>query len=553
MTALPESGAAGSIPRADRWVLRAGWDIHDLATLLLLAALAAIVLLTFQHYAISNDEEIQQKYGELIIAYYASGLTDRALFELSNLYLYGGLFDVLVTFIAKLVPIDVYSLRHIVSALIGIGGIAAAAATARLIAGPRAGLLAAVMLTLCGVWYGAMFNHTKDIPFAAAMIGALYFLLRLTRDLPRPRWRDVVLFGLLLGAALGLRAMGLLLVGYAGAAVLLQLFARDFPDWRARFNFAGRSALALAPAMLIGYAIMVAAWPWAALAPLNPIRGLLTFANFKYEISTLFAGKSYYMGDIPREYIPAYILIKLPLIIFPGVALALVFAAVSRLARPVLSDRARWEIGFVAFAAAFPVACQVIGRGPAFTGMRHFLFVVPPLAVLAGIGFDLALTSLQRWRPAALAAAAVLVAAMIWNASVLVRLHPHQYLYYNALVGGLAGADGRYDTDYWVNIVPEAMTKLRAYLANETRSEPEPPVYFASVCGEKLPLEKVMGPRFQWTDDWDIAHFFISPTHNHCDAIMAGEVIVRIERLGALIGVVKDRRALIKSGAAKKP
>jgi hypothetical protein len=33
---------------------------------------------------------------------------------------------------------------------------------------------------------------------------------------------------------------------------------------------------------------------------------------------------------------------------------------------------------------------------------------------------------------------------------------------------------------------------------------------------------------------------------------MAGEVIVRIERLGALIGVVKDRRALIKSGAAKK-
>jgi hypothetical protein len=102
------------------------------------------VLLTFQHYAISNDEEIQQKYGELIIAYYASGLTDRALFELSNLYLYGGLFDIVVTFMAKVVPIDVYSLRHILSALIGIGGIAAAGATARLIAGPRAGLLTAV-------------------------------------------------------------------------------------------------------------------------------------------------------------------------------------------------------------------------------------------------------------------------------------------------------------------------------------------------------------------------------------------------------------------------
>ena len=32
-----------------------------------------------------------------------------------------------------------------------------------------------------------MFNHTKDIPFAAAMMGATFFLLRAARDLPRPR------------------------------------------------------------------------------------------------------------------------------------------------------------------------------------------------------------------------------------------------------------------------------------------------------------------------------------------------------------------------------
>ncbi len=548
MTAVP-----GSTKPARQWRFRpAGFDVYDLATFLLLAALVVLVLLTYQHYAISNDEEIQQKYGELIIAYYLSGFTNRALFELSNLYLYGGLFDVLVTLLGKAVPIDVYSIRHIVSALTGIGGIAATWATARLIAGPRAGLIAAVMLTLCGIWYGAMFNHTKDIPFAAAVIGALYFLLRLARDLPHPRRRDVIAFGLLLGAALGLRAMGLLLVGYAGAAVLLQLAAHDLAGWRERFAFAGRSALALTPALLIGYAIMLAAWPWAALAPLNPIRGLLAFAYFNYEISTLFAGKSYYMGDIPRVYIPVYILIKLPLLIFAGVALSLLFLTAPRLAPPALSARARREIAFVAFTAAFPVICQVIGRGPAFSGMRHFLFVVPSLAVLAGIGFDATLASLQRWRPAALAAAVALIAAVLWNAGMLVRLHPHQYLYYNALVGGLAGADGRYDTDYWVNIVPEAMTKLKAHLASNPRSEAEPPIYFASVCGEKLPLQKVMGPRFQWTDDWDIAHFFISPTHNSCDSIMEGEVIVRIERVGALVGVVKDRRALIKTGVAKK-
>ena len=37
-----------------------------------------------------------------------------------------------------------------------------------------------------------MFNHTKGIPLAAFMAGAMYFLIRAARDLPTPRMRDVV-------------------------------------------------------------------------------------------------------------------------------------------------------------------------------------------------------------------------------------------------------------------------------------------------------------------------------------------------------------------------
>ena len=35
--------------------------------------------------------------------------------------------------------------------------------------------------------------------------------------------------------------------------------------------------------------------------------------------------------------------------------------------------------------------------------MRHFTFVVPPLAALAGIGLDALITALARWRAAAAA------------------------------------------------------------------------------------------------------------------------------------------------------
>ena len=183
-------------------------DGYDLAAVLLFGTLIVLVGLTFRDYAISNDEEVQQRYGEMIVAYYTSGFVDQALFHFRNLYLYGGLFDLAAVGLEKLIPLDTYEVRHLLTALTGIGGIAAIWATARAIAGPRAGLLAAAALAVCGTWYGAMFNHTKDIPFAAAMMGGLYLLVLIGRELPRPRWHLIVLFGLVCGCALGIRVLG---------------------------------------------------------------------------------------------------------------------------------------------------------------------------------------------------------------------------------------------------------------------------------------------------------------------------------------------------------
>jgi hypothetical protein len=170
-------------------------NVFDLASCAALIALVILAVWTFQDYAISNDEGVQHRYGELIVAYYKSGFTDQSVFKLDNLYLYGGLFDLLGLGLSYIIPVDQYELRHLLCALIGIGGIGAAAATARLIASPRAAFFTIVALALCGSWYGAMYNHTKGIPLAAFMAGAMYFLIRASRALPTPRMRDVIGFG----------------------------------------------------------------------------------------------------------------------------------------------------------------------------------------------------------------------------------------------------------------------------------------------------------------------------------------------------------------------
>jgi hypothetical protein len=535
--------------KAISWLARR--NACDIATIVLLAALVVVALCTFRDYAISNDEGVQHRYGELIIAYYASGFKDLSVFSFQNLYLYGGLFDIIVVALSHVLPIDPYDLRHILCALIGIGGIGAAAATARLIAGPRAGLIATVALSACGPWYGTMFNHTKDIPFAAAMIGATYFLLRIARALPSPRGRDIAAFGLLAGAALGMRVLGLLLLVYIAAAIALYL---PRADRASRWRFAIRSAVWLMPALLLAYLIMILAWPWAALAPVNPIRGLLAFSEYQYAIRTVLAGQIYEMANVPRLYVPIYILVRVPLLTLFGAGLAMTFALLPRLAGT--AQPARRDIALVSLTVIFPLLCQVICHGPAFTGMRHFLFVIPALAALAGIGLDAALTALAtRGRVVASSALAVVTACFVWNAVTLVRLHPYEYLFYNKAVGGLEGASRRYDLDYWFGSMPEALNQLEAYLRNTTPIDAirPSPVYSVAVCGERLEFEKsVTLPQLRWDfkPEWNQSEFFIAPTHMNCDSDLDGKVIGTVERLGVVIAYVKDRRALTQQPRA---
>ena len=523
------------------------FDPFDLASVLLIGGLLVLALSTLHDYAISNDEEVQHRYGEFIVAYYTSGFADRTLFHFGNLYLYGGLFDVIAVLVGYVLPVDIYVIRHVLCVLIGIGGVAAAWATARMIGGPRAGMFATLALALCGPWYGAMFNHTKDIPFAAAMIGASYFLLRATRALPRPRLSDLILFGLLMGAALGQRAMGLLLPAYGLIAIALHAPRPFAPRTAARF--VGHSLVLFVPAFALAYLVMIAAWPWAAISLFNPIRAVFAFVHFKYPIKTLLFGDVYLMGQAPRAYVPVYLAIKLPLVVLLGAMLAPLAMGILRFS-DAAGDRLRArETAFIAITAALPLILQVVWQGPAFTGMRHFVYLVPPIAVLAGIGFDCALAWLAaRRRAFAHAAVAVIGAWFLWTASVLVRLHPYEYLYFNEIVGGLAGAAQRYDTDYWVNVLHEAAVELERVLDREGAGSGP---YFVAVCGERRPFEHEAAARgrLKWATDADPADFYIAPTHMRCDSAIDGKIIIRIARMGALVGVVKDRRALTRATA----
>jgi hypothetical protein len=285
---------------------------------------------------------------------------------------------------------------------------------------------------------------------------------------------------------------------------------------------------------------MIAFWPWAALSPLNPVRAIVSFADFHYQIRTIFADRIYDMASVPYWYVPGYLAIKLPLVILGGAILALPFLAL----RPAYFRRRK--ILLIAFFAAFPLACEMILEGPAFSGVRHYSFLIPPLAVLAAFGIDAALRAIPRAKLRAVAVAAV-AALFLYEGETLARLHPYENMHYNALVGGLEGAARRYVMDYWLNMLPEAMAQLSAHLDRMEASDGIRRTYTVGICGEKFAFEHYADARMQYTNGWLEADFYISPTNMDCDRLVNGNAIVTIARFGAPIGIVKDRRGFVQT------
>ncbi|MBL8670994.1 MAG: glycosyltransferase family 39 protein [Alphaproteobacteria bacterium] len=535
--------------------------LYDGLAIALLVLLVASVSATFRDYGISNDEEVQHEYGRLLLNWYASGFSDTAAFSYINLYLYGGLFDMAVHLLAPVVPIDAWDLRHLLSGLAGVAGIAGAWRVARLLAGPRAGFLAAALLALTASYYGAMFNNTKDVPFAASMIWLVYCMCRIAAELPRPRLRDVALAGVVLGLALGIRVGGFLGVFYLGGAVALWLAGAALRDGlRPAAAQSLRIAWALLPAAPIAYALMALLWPWSVQHWANPVRALVEFSHFSYDIETIYDGELFKMDAVPAYYLPGYLLIKLPEIMLVGLAVAAGYAGRRALAGRS-SSALQWlravsgrdlQLALVAMAAALPILIFVLSKPPIYNGIRHFFFVVPPLAALAAVAIDRALRDLQDRAPrTAVAAGLALVGAGAVEASTTIALHPDQYVYYNSLAGGLDDAVGRYEGDYWSNSVKEATQALARIVESENGGKAPGRTFRVALCTQRKAAEPHFPPYLKLHNDWDEADFFISPTHAGCDNELAGRIIYQAERLGAVLSVVKDRRelALIRSAA----
>ncbi|MCU0972197.1 MAG: glycosyltransferase family 39 protein [Gammaproteobacteria bacterium] len=486
-------------------------DWHDVAAYLLLAAVAMFIALTFRDYGIAWDEPEAQQYGQHVVD--RSGGTDADALSFSNMYYYGGLFEATAAWLAERLPLAPYDVRHLLNALVGFLGVVGVWKLGRAVGGPRVGLIAALLLVAAPSYVGHMFFNSKDIPFAAAAAWGLYYTVLILRELPRPRLSLAVRLGVVAGLALGVRVGAVLILVNLAVAVLgwLGQTALQGRGGRGLLNDGARTALRLLPVALVAYPLMLSAWPWAQLDPLvRPLEALHYFAHFPKDIPQNIGGEIYRSTELPWYYLPLFLGIKLPeLLVVTGVG-AVLFGA-WRLGRAlwtggtraVTRDTTALEWLVLAFAALFPLVYATFSKATLYDEMRHFLFVVPIVAVASAVVVARLIDWAARWRPVVRHAAATLAGIYLTiHVGTVAALHPNEYIYYNAFVGGVDGAEGKYDLDYWNNSLRELSDELNAYaqeIFGKERAQTVPMKVF--VCGHVDSIRPYLPAA--WTIVWD--------------------------------------------------
>jgi glycosyltransferase involved in cell wall biosynthesis/tetratricopeptide (TPR) repeat protein len=407
-----------------------------------LALLLVIVMpmMSFQ-FGITGDEHWHFDYGNSIYNYFFHGDTE-AQTATTGIQYYGGIFDFITAYVYNVFHLwDHYTTMHFINAIVGAIGIIYAGKLAKLFGGYNTAILAMVLLILSPSWFGHNFANPKDIPFSVGYTAGIYYIILFVRSLPSPSAKH--LFGLVcsIGWAMGVRIGGFLLIAYL--ALFIGTYGLYTKQLKTVMNAKVMRQFVITA--IAGYVIAIVFWPYAHLGIVSkPLEALKVMSNFFVNIGMLYDGKKILSNEVPWYYIPRYIAYTAPIIVLAGLVIGCV-------GMPVIFRKNRNALLFalfVLFTCVFPLAYTIYKKSSLYDGWRHFLFIYPPLVVLASIGWMALINSGQK--ALKYGAIAVVIAGLCLPAKYVAANHPFESLYYNEIAGGLKGMYGRYETDYYM-------------------------------------------------------------------------------------------------------
>lgn len=356
--------------------------------------------------------------------------------------------------------------------------------------------------------YFLLFLQTRSYYFLLSTLLLLFAWYRLQPNLIK------TLLAVLLPAAL---------LGFTTSTRILGPFAGLIVTLYALRNNGKQSFPALAMYAVIAMIATYLTWPYLWPNPVMHFTGsLIEMSSYPWSWEVLFNGEKYLAADLPAAYLPVLFAIQLTEPVWILALLGLGFAF-----RDLTGKRGLLLLSFIWFLA--PIIFFIARRVVLYDNFRQVLFVLPPVFMLAGIAFEQIKNI--KWQTA------LITISLLPGVFGIVSLHPYEYIYYNTFIGGVEGAQGRFETDYWLTSYREAAEYLNTVAPPNAVIWVEGPGNVYSIFARN-DLSVYSWSRNQSPDPYD---YVVVTTRFNFDKNVYpdAEIVHKITRSGVVLAVIK--------------
>lgn len=455
---------------------------------LLLAVNIAIGLFTFRNYGLSWDEPLFYEYADALGYAYSPREWFSENFDLENSYgpsaedhkTRGPAYLFLArNFVYGLGTLgsDSASAWHLVNFLFFQLGVYFFYRLATRWMKPSAALDATAFFSYQPLLWGHAFINPKDPPFLVFFLASVCLGFEMVDDIANNtgnKNRKIITAAFCLGIATSIRVLGplagMIVLGYAGFIVFthhgLKSVATPIKSAEADsppHHIFKQYLPPIAKYILISVAVMLLTWPYLWENPIGRLFETLKFmSDNPTQLAVLFNGEIFRADDMPRRYLPFMLWSTLtqPTWFLFGLGVLIGFwkhKPKSKEFVPLVLTLS-WFILLVAYVLIF--------RPAVYDGLRHFLFILPPVFIFSGFVFERVFEVVNNIIGSPIWLRAGVVGLIIFpGINGMIQLHPYEYAYYNSFVGGTSGAFRQYETEYWLTCYKQAIEQLDGRLA----------------------------------------------------------------------------------------
>ncbi len=329
-----------------------------------------------------------------------------------------------------------------------------------------------------------------------------------------------------------------LLLGFTTSLRILGPFAGLIITYHATRTTGKKSIPTLITYAVIAIMTMYLTWPYLWTDPIGHFfESIKTMSLYPWRGQVLFNGIEYASTKLPYSYLPVLFGIQLTEPVWALFIVGLVVAVVRRhpdgstFAHRVEGWREKRElIELTVLWFIIPFIGFIILRSALYDNFRQIIFILPPIFWIAGVAIE------KIKRPALQIA---LIALIILPGIVDgIRLHPYEYIYYNRLIGGVDGAQGRFELDYWGTSYREAAEYINEIAPANAVIWVEGPSHLFELYARQ-DLKIFSDHEIERADHYD---YVIAATRNNMDqtSYPNAKIIHKIARGEAVLTVIKQ-------------